>query len=95
MERVLADTVRACDVGDQVGCPLITTLSATSQIGTIDRHFCKIGEPVTVPLIVAEILVTIGLLLHLSELHDHAYKRLELCGEADALDQPVVGGCDD
>jgi len=30
-----ADTVRACDAGDQVGCPLITTLSATAQLGTI------------------------------------------------------------
>lgn len=28
MERVLADTVRACSAGDQVGCPLISTLSA-------------------------------------------------------------------
>lgn len=28
MERVLADTVRACSSGDHVGCPLITTLSA-------------------------------------------------------------------
>jgi len=34
MERVLSDTVRACDAGDQVGCPLITTLSATAQLGT-------------------------------------------------------------
>lgn len=28
MERVLADTVRACSSGDHVGCPLITALSA-------------------------------------------------------------------
>lgn len=28
MERVLADTVRACSAGDRVGCPLIDTLSA-------------------------------------------------------------------
>lgn len=28
MERVLADTVRACSSGDHIGCPLITTLSA-------------------------------------------------------------------
>ena len=28
MERVLADTVRACSSGDHVGCPLINTLSA-------------------------------------------------------------------
>ena len=47
------------------------------------------------PLIVAEILVTVGLWLHLTELHDHAYKRLELCGEAEALDQPGVGGRND
>jgi MerR family mercuric resistance operon transcriptional regulator len=27
MERVLAETVRACDAGDDAGCPLITALS--------------------------------------------------------------------
>ena len=37
MERVLADTVRACDAGDQVGCPLITTLSAAAQLGLSRR----------------------------------------------------------
>ena len=34
MERVLAEAVRACDAGDQVGCPLITTLSTTAQLAT-------------------------------------------------------------
>ncbi|MCW3837259.1 helix-turn-helix domain-containing protein [Sphingomonas canadensis] len=28
MERVLADTVRACSSGEHMGCPLISTLSA-------------------------------------------------------------------
>ncbi len=27
MERILAETVRACDAGDQMGCPLIVALS--------------------------------------------------------------------
>jgi MerR family mercuric resistance operon transcriptional regulator len=31
MERVLAETVRACDAGDDAGCPLIATLSSTSS----------------------------------------------------------------
>lgn len=29
MEKVLAETVRACDTGDHAGCPLIDALSAT------------------------------------------------------------------
>ena len=29
MERVLADTVRACDAGEHQGCPLVDTLSGT------------------------------------------------------------------
>lgn len=31
MERVLASTVKACDVGEDVGCPLIDTLEGNQQ----------------------------------------------------------------
>jgi len=34
MERVLADSVRACDAGEDAGCPLVETLYARSGKGT-------------------------------------------------------------